>query len=99
MDRDGAESDRDAQMAWWNSLGEGWEAAADDAGIAFASRLDRILQEDGLDKAELARRLDVSPATVTKLLRGGAPCTLEMMAKAAFVLGRRLRITVDGPDA
>lgn len=54
--------------------------------------LSRLMEEQGIPKAELARRLGVSPAYVTKLLGGSNNFTLRTIARAFYALGRSLHI-------
>jgi ribosome-binding protein aMBF1 (putative translation factor) len=53
---------------------------------------DRIIEEmdrSDISRVELARRLEVSPAYITKILRGHANLTIESLAKIAFALGKK----------
>lgn len=53
---------------------------------------DKIISEmdrQKMSRKELADRLDVSPAYITKVLRGHANLTIESLAKIAFSLGMR----------
>lgn len=45
------------------------------------------MEERGMQRSELARRLGTSPAYVTKILRGKANFTLESLARIALALG------------
>lgn len=54
--------------------------------IETAARLIDAMENRGVTRSELARRLDVSPAYVTKILRGHANLSLESLAKLAFAL-------------
>lgn len=54
--------------------------------LDVADRIIAAMDNKGVSRAELARRLKVSPAYVTKLLRGHANLSLESLAKVAFVL-------------
>ena len=51
-----------------------------------AARLIDAMENRGVTRSELARRLNVSPAYITKVLRGHANLSLESLAKLAFVL-------------
>ena len=53
---------------------------------------DRIIEEmdrSDISRVELAKRLGVSPAYITKILRGHANLTIESLAKIAFALGKK----------
>jgi transcriptional regulator with XRE-family HTH domain len=54
----------------------------------------RLMEEQKVSRAELARRLGTSRAYVTKLLGGNANFTLQTMAKVAMVLGAQVHIHV-----
>ncbi len=49
------------------------------------------LKAKGISRTELARRIDASPAYVTKILRGNTNFTLESMVRIAQALGCSLR--------
>ncbi len=61
----------------------------EDAKIAYAVALQRLMDEKGVKKSELAKLLGSSAAYVTKVLRGDANFTIETMVKLAHVLGGR----------
>lgn len=50
----------------------------------------RRMEEQGVSRSELARRLGTSPAYVTKLLRGNANLTLATMVRLARALESEL---------
>jgi transcriptional regulator with XRE-family HTH domain len=54
--------------------------------IDVATRVIDAMETKNVSRAELARRLNVSPAYVTKILRGHANLSLESLAKLAFAL-------------
>ena len=54
--------------------------------IETAARVIEAMENHGVTRSELARRLKVSPAYVTKILRGHANLSLESLAKLAFAL-------------
>ncbi len=66
----------------------------EDAKIEFAVDVERKMQQLGLQRKDLAERIESSPAYVTKLLRGDANLTIESMAKVAYALGGRLSIHI-----
>ncbi len=53
---------------------------------AIARRVIEAMEVRDVSRTELARRMDVSPAYVTKILRGHANLSLESLAKLAFAL-------------
>ncbi len=54
--------------------------------IETAARIIEAMENRGVTRSELARRLEVSPAYITKILRGHANLSLESLAKLAFAL-------------
>lgn len=58
----------------------------------------RLMEEQKVSRAELARRLGTSRAYVTKLLGGNANFTLQTMAKVAMALGAQVNVHVAGRD-
>lgn len=72
----------------------------DDYWVAHASQgfledLVRGMEEAGVSRAELARRLGSSPAYVTKILRGNVNFTLASLVKLARAVGAELRLTIE----
>ena len=59
----------------------------EDAKIEFALSFEHFLDKSGMNKAELAKRLDVSPAYISKVLRGDANVTIETMVKLIRAVG------------
>jgi len=60
--------------------------------IDFTEDLCRVMEEQGVTKEELARRLGTSPAYVTRILRGNASFTLTSMVRVALALGQELHL-------
>lgn len=50
------------------------------------------MQEQGITRAELARRLGTSQAYITRVLSGNANFTLKTISKLAMALGMELEI-------
>jgi len=59
----------------------------------------RLMEEQKVSRAELARRLGTSRAYVTKLLGGNANFTLQTMTKVAMALGSQVHVHVAGQNA
>jgi DNA-binding phage protein len=59
----------------------------------------RLMEEQKVSLAELARRLGTSRAYVTKLLGGNANFTLQTMAKVAMALGAQVHVHVANRDS
>jgi transcriptional regulator with XRE-family HTH domain len=68
--------------------------AGDDPSSAATAltKIEALLARRGLTRSELARRLDVSPAYVTKLLRPGSNPTLATLDRLAQALGARFEV-------
>ena len=56
----------------------------------------RLMETRGVNSAELARRLEVSPARISQLLSGSRNPTLATLADAFHVLGRSMHV-IHGP--
>jgi transcriptional regulator with XRE-family HTH domain len=55
-----------------------------------------LMENQGVSRAELARRLGTTPPYVTKVLRGQTNMTLKTISDWCFALGRSVRI-IDRP--
>jgi len=60
--------------------------------LEFTEEMTRRMDELDLSRSELARRIDTSPAYVTKLLRGTTNFTMETMVKVARALKCEVRL-------
>lgn len=58
----------------------------------FTDALEALMQRRGVNKSELARRIETSPAYITKILRGSTNFTLETMVKLVRVLEGELHV-------
>lgn len=58
-----------------------------------------LMRKHDVSRAELARRLEVSPAYVTKVLKADANLTIESMVKMARALDGTVRIHVTPHEA
>lgn len=68
---------------------EFWE---EDAIIGFTEDVCLAMEQAGVSRAELARRLGTSQAYVTKVLRGNANFTIKTMVRLAAALDSELRV-------
>jgi len=59
---------------------------------AFTEEFQRLTENENICRAELARRLGVSPAYITKVFRGNANFTIETMVRLARTVGARLHL-------
>lgn len=62
------------------------------AALDFSEDLFRLMEEGGVSRAELARRMGTSQAYITQALRADANFTLGTMIRLALALGHRVRI-------
>ena len=58
----------------------------------FVDNIIRLLERKGMTRQEFARRLDVRPSYVTKILSGSENFTVETMQKMAGIFGYRVVI-------
>jgi transcriptional regulator with XRE-family HTH domain len=64
----------------------------------FVEDIERMMEERGVNRAELARRLDASPAYVTQLFRALFNPTLLTLTKVADALGARVSLHLHPKD-
>ena len=62
--------------------------------LNFASSLHKIMEEKQVTGSELSRRIESSPAYITKVLRGDANYTVETMVKLAMALDSEVEIKI-----
>ena len=65
----------------------------------FIEDLARLMEEQGVNRAELARRMGTSRAYITKMLGGNANFTLLTMVKLAMVLDGAVHIHISDKRA
>jgi len=58
----------------------------------FTEELHKLAENANISRAELARRLGVSPAYITKLFRGNANFTLSTMVRLTRAVGAHLHL-------
>jgi transcriptional regulator with XRE-family HTH domain len=61
--------------------------------IEIAEQIYQILEQEGVSKAELSKRLGTSRAYVTNILKGDNNFTLQSLADIAKVLGYNVDVT------
>lgn len=62
------------------------------AEMDFTDSLETLMQRRGVNNSELARRIETSPAYITKILRGSTNFTLETMVKLVRALDGELHV-------
>lgn len=67
---------------------------AEAAWLQFTGDLYELMEAQNVTRAELARRVGVSPAYITKVFRGTVNLTLESMCKLTLALNASPRVHV-----
>ena len=60
----------------------------------FVFQMEKEMKKQGVDKAELAERMETSRSAVDRIMDPESPSTLRTFAKAARALGRHLKISL-----
>ena len=60
----------------------------------FVFQMEKEMKKQGIDKVELAQRMETSRSAVDRILDPESPSTLRTFAKAARALGRHLKISL-----
>jgi len=63
--------------------------------LDFTEGLCKLMETNGISRSSLARRLGVSPAYITKVLRGNANFTVDSMARLVGAAGGEIHIQID----
>lgn len=64
------------------------------AKLDFSIELNRMFKRSGMTQAELANKIDSSPAYITKVFRGDTNFTLETMVKLSRAVDGELHIQI-----
>lgn len=67
---------------------------AEGAWLRFTEELLALMTAQKITRADLARRVGVSPAYITKVFRGTVNLTLETMSRLALAVGASVRLHV-----
>ena len=62
--------------------------------LDFTEGLHRIMEANGVTRSDLARRLGVSPAYITKVLRGNINFTIDSMVRLVRAAGGEVSLQV-----
>lgn len=65
---------------------------AEKLAVAFLAELNAFMQAHEVSNAELARRVGVSPAYITKLFRGSSNLSIETLTKFANAVGCKVHL-------
>ena len=60
----------------------------------FVFQMEKEMKKQGMDKAELAERMETSRSAVDRILDPESPSTLRTFAKAACAVGKHLKISL-----
>lgn len=71
---------------------------AEGAWLQFTEELLALMTAQHVTRAELARRIGVSPAYISKVFRGTANLTIDSMSKLALAVGASVRLHVAPND-
>lgn len=63
--------------------------------LDFTEGLHRIMEANGVTRSDLARRLEVNPAYITKVLRANVNFTVDSMVRLVRAAGGEVNIRVD----
>ena len=77
-------------LEWFKNLesDDGFESLK----LDFALELERAIEASGMSRTEIASALGVSSARVTNILRGDSNLTMNVMARLAHALGKKINI-------
>ena len=83
---------------WFKEAFESFEdspdSQAEEAKLDVSDLLYFGMEKQGINQAEMARRLGCTRAYVNRLLQGDVNCTIETMAKIAHALGLKLQVSM-----
>lgn len=79
---------------WVAAALESPELAVEHAKLDFALALERVMAQQGVNRASLSRRIGTSPAAVSVALRGDANLTIDRMVRLAAALGATVHFHV-----
>jgi transcriptional regulator with XRE-family HTH domain len=75
------------------------EYLAEEVKLSFAEELCRLMEERGVTRAQLAKRIGVSRAYITRILGTDYNLTAETMVKVAQALGARVSLHLESSAA
>jgi transcriptional regulator with XRE-family HTH domain len=81
-------------LDWYRDLENDDEYWTESVKTDFAVSLHRLMQQQGINKSDLARRIGSSTAYMTKVLRGDSNLTIRSMVKLARAAGGDLHLHV-----
>ncbi len=82
-------------FAWMQEVQESVDYDFEEAKNSFAILVESLMRSEGMLQRDLAKLLDTSEASVSKLLRGDQNLTIKTMVNVARALRGRLNIHVE----
>ena len=80
------------QLLWFKNLKDSPSFMAESNKIGFACEIERALAANGISQNKLADMIGVTPAYVSKVLKGDANLTIETMTKFSDAIGKVLHL-------
>ena len=83
----------------WTEAQNSFEYWSELARLDYAIELNAKMEEQNISRSNLAEKISVSKAYISKILGGYANFTIDSMSKLAFALGFKIKITFDAIDS
>jgi len=80
------------QLLWYDKLKDSPSFMAESNKINFAYEIEKAIATKEISQIKLAKIIGVSPAYISKVLRGDANLTIETMTKFADAIGKCLHL-------
>lgn len=81
-------------VKWYRSIKENNFYWFEKAKTCFAIKVEKLMEYRGVKQKDLAQKLEQSPASISKVLRGDANLTIETMVKLVRALDAELEINI-----
>lgn len=85
-------------LEWIKETEASYQYDAEFVKMEFAVALERIMDQQGVNRKELAERIGSSPAAITMALRGDANLTIDRMVKMVHALKAKMHINIARND-
>ena len=82
----------------WTEAQNSYEYWSELARLDYAIELNEKMEEQNISRSNLAEKISVSKAYISKILGGYANFTIDSMSKLAFTLGYKIKVTFDAID-
>jgi len=87
------------QLLWFENLKDSPGFMAESNKIDFAYEIEKAISAKGISQSKFAEIVGVSPAYISKVLRGDANLTIETMTKLADAIGKCLHLYLANKNA